>query len=468
MIKKYALIVAAFATLWAIVSYAIGARVFLNPDIFMHSAAGGFMLKNGFILSSDIYSWTAFGADWRNHQWLSQILLHKSLFSGYLLAIVALMYSVTIAILYTSIKKNASHSISIVLVAFFIIVSFCFAQARPHIFAMPLMAIWFAKLNESATSKTSPNLLLALLVPVWVNLYGGFIIAFVSLGAFYLFYLELTVKNASQIKKISTGWLRFLILCFLLSLLNPYGIYAFETFFTITGKGEFTSQVGEWANIKRYPEYAAALIALLVISSTAFTAKKAGIASKAILLASCIIMSVIHFRYLHIAVMLVIIVYAKDMHLFFQKLSLPKFRFSQRALNVAVFGLLLFLAKQSADMSFINPAYNIDLVQAQATIAGKGGNMFNTQTNSGLVISAGEKVFIDTRFEIYPKELLKNYFYLMSSDNLSQENVAKVFNYYQIKRVLLESKGALSRALENDPQWKNLYDKNGVTAWVRD
>ena len=46
--------------------------------------------------------------------------------------------------------------------------------ARPHVLALPILAIWCVRLFDARDRQDAPPLALALMMTLWANLHGGF------------------------------------------------------------------------------------------------------------------------------------------------------------------------------------------------------------------------------------------------------------------------------------------------------
>jgi hypothetical protein len=75
-----------------------------------------------------------------------------------------------------------------------------------------------------------------------------------------------------------------------------------------------------------------------------------------------------------------------------------------------------------------------------------------------------EKVFIDTRVELYPFEQWKDYVYIISGLRYNE-----ILDKYGITRILLskESQPDLSYQLEGDPLWELEFEDDHSQLWQR-
>jgi hypothetical protein len=133
------------------------------------------------------------------HEWLSEIimaLVHSA--SG--LTGIVIFFSFFIAIAYLLLFRMLRQESRDVLLGALIV---CFAAvsstphwlARPHIFSLALTVIWYRLLNDFQYRQKNRLFLLPLLILLWVNLHGGFILGIVLLGIYVVGNLAVSITN---------------------------------------------------------------------------------------------------------------------------------------------------------------------------------------------------------------------------------------------------------------------------------
>jgi hypothetical protein len=197
-----------------------------DMDLWGHIRFGQDMLARKAFLWTDIYSYTAFGAHWINHEWLSELIMYLvyRAFGSPGLLIGKLLIGLFIVYLLSSICFHRTcqplvYGMVAVLCLFVMSPGFMIRpQLLTFLFTACFLYIFHLYLDRGK------NLLwpLPIIMVAWVNSHGGFVIGLgmfpVVLGCEYL---------ACRLRKADVGHLRPLLLWLILTeaavLINPYG-----------------------------------------------------------------------------------------------------------------------------------------------------------------------------------------------------------------------------------------------------
>ena len=100
--------------------------------------------------------------------------------------------------------------------------------ARPHIFSLLLMTIWYYLLENYQQRNRNHLYLLPPLMLLWVNLHGGFVSGFILLGIYFAgtavnYVYSAEQEKAQHLKRLRTYGL-LIASCLFVSVVNPYGI----------------------------------------------------------------------------------------------------------------------------------------------------------------------------------------------------------------------------------------------------
>jgi hypothetical protein len=196
----------------------------VDPDLWGHLLFGREILLGGKLPAQNLYSYTAPGYLWINHEWIGEAVffaVYEVFGSPGIIGLKAILGSGVVWILDRMIRAKISCLFvrSVTLVWMMAILSPGF-NVRPQIFTYFLFATFL--LLFYLYEEGSQRLLywLPLLMIAWVNLHGGFV---VGVGALVLFSLLLAIKKGYRGSTIS----RSLIpagLCLLSLAVNPYGV----------------------------------------------------------------------------------------------------------------------------------------------------------------------------------------------------------------------------------------------------
>ncbi len=167
-----------------------GRRLFGDSDPAMHVATGDWILAHGRIPYTDPFSLTWAGKEWFAHEWLADVLwalVHRIAGWAGLVALAAMLVALTYVVLYRFLVRAGAHALP----AFVATVAAAATAAshwlaRPHLLTVLLLVVWTTTIEAVVDGRRAKRLLLFLpiLMALWVNLHGGFLIGFVVLGCY--------------------------------------------------------------------------------------------------------------------------------------------------------------------------------------------------------------------------------------------------------------------------------------------
>src|SRR6185312_11050616 len=152
-------------------------QIFNDADTWWHLAAGDWILAHRAVPARDIFTFTFAGTPWNAHEWLSEVLMAGGFAAGGwagLHIVFALAMGMTAATVAGVLRKRMDF-IPALLVS--VLGLACVAGsllARPHLLALPLLAIWTSALVDARARGSAPPFWLAAVMLVWANLHGSF------------------------------------------------------------------------------------------------------------------------------------------------------------------------------------------------------------------------------------------------------------------------------------------------------
>ncbi len=224
-ITSWTVIILLFGLFWAI------SWQTLDPDFGWHLAAGNYIWQH-WVPAHDIFTYSARGYRWIDHEWGNDIIV-SVLFQlgGYGLA------SAVFAGLWTAVICLFRRRFSLGILLFATIAILPYAGIRPTVWTVLCLAL-LLELANRASSRT-----LALIPPLmllWANLHGGFIIGLAIICYFYL-------------RSRRTMWLIVLSASTVASLINPYGPRLYVEVAHTLFDPAVHSQVSEWQSFFLLP-----------------------------------------------------------------------------------------------------------------------------------------------------------------------------------------------------------------------
>lgn len=223
-----------------------------DPDLWGHILFGKEILSSRAIPPADIYSYTAYGAEWINHEWVSEALMFyifNTFGSPGLLVGKTLIGLVIVTILSWICfnRKTNPLSYGIVLVTSVFIMSPGF-MTRPHLMTFLFTALFLLVIDLSLEKRMNILWALPLIMILWVNSHGGFII-----GAGILPVITVLEYISCFIKKKNKNHLRGMVVWTLITeasmLMNPYG---FKLLIFLSETLSLPRSISEWNTVSLF------------------------------------------------------------------------------------------------------------------------------------------------------------------------------------------------------------------------
>ncbi len=173
----------------AVLFVALGAMAVRQPadtDTWWHLKSGQLMWETGRVLRTDPFSHTVAGQPWIDHGWLVQLFLwpvYRALGLSGLALLLAAVVTAAFALVYRQCAGRPYVAAFVTLLA--AVASSVIWAVRPQIISFLLAAIVAYVLDRyKRTGNVRWLWALPLLVALWVNCHGGFVIAFLLMGCY--------------------------------------------------------------------------------------------------------------------------------------------------------------------------------------------------------------------------------------------------------------------------------------------
>ena len=222
-----------------------------DPDLWGHVRFGRDVVAAGAIPKSDVYSFTA-DRPWVNHEWLAEVLMYAAYAKGGtpgLVAFKAGLALATIGVVLWSLRRFRPPPMTYDVVAVVTVVGILWRiqTLRPQVFSLFLFALLLLTLSEAARGRTRALLGVPVIMALWVNLHGGWVVGMGTLAV----WLAVALIEPHQ------GARRRLIFCgaglgaAIATLANPYGVRLWT--FLLETVGLRRPDILEWASISGIP-----------------------------------------------------------------------------------------------------------------------------------------------------------------------------------------------------------------------
>jgi hypothetical protein len=194
-----------------------------------HIRNGQVMLQTRAFTRTDPFSVDGAGHPWFAWEWLYD-LAAGALDASWGLNGVVLLGALVIAVTFFLVLRRAIRDAGLLLAVIFVLLSLCAATihffARPHVFSWFLGLVWWTLLDadESRPQRDGRIWFLPLLMVVWVNVHGGFIVGLI-LTALYLGAAVIETPGGTRAHSKVRRLTGVFATCALATLVNPYGYY---------------------------------------------------------------------------------------------------------------------------------------------------------------------------------------------------------------------------------------------------
>jgi hypothetical protein len=236
-----------------------GPRFLLDSDTGWHVRAGDVMRGAGAVLRRDVFSHTLAGREWFAWEWLADVLVSRLHawrgLAGVAGGAMALLFVSYAGLHRLMIARGADPIVAGALTLFASLASVVHWLARPHLFSIALLVVWYAMVESYRRRRSKQIYALPLIYPLWANLHGAFVVTF-PLFAVYAAgeALEYAARRrASQPSAAEERLVTLLkpyavvaLLSLAATLLTPHGIRLYPHLWRYLTDGELLSLIHEF------------------------------------------------------------------------------------------------------------------------------------------------------------------------------------------------------------------------------
>lgn len=258
----------------------LGPLLLSDSDIGWHIRNGDHILFTHAVPQQDYFSYTMPGRTWYAWEWLYDVIvsvIHGAAGLNGVVLLSACIFALTIALLFRfALKTSGSLPVAIILTLFSTAACSIHLLARPHLVTWLITIVWFQSLDSYQRGERKNLLLLPVIMLLWVNLHGGFLIG-LSLtclflaGSLWTFFscngAEPAVRATVRLRHLSL----ILALSLAATLLNPYGTRLYSHLYRYLGNSFLMDSISEFLSpnfhLLQLKAFALLLIAAVVALS---------------------------------------------------------------------------------------------------------------------------------------------------------------------------------------------------------
>lgn len=477
-----------FISIFIYLSLIDGSGLLVDCDTGYHIRAGEVISKNISVPKHDIFSFIEPPIPWTAHEWLSEVIMAKinGLFG---LTGIVLFFGIIIALIYSLLfkfirKEGTNILLSIIICIMVIASSKIHWLARPHIFSLLIITIWHHLLDLFQYRNKNYIFILPLIMLVWVNLHGGFILGLIMIivyiaGNLLTLFLSHSGERNGLRKKI--GILCFIFIgCFITACLNPYGVNILIFPFKLMKNTFIMDHVNEFISPDFHRPMPFKYIMFLIIALPAIVSIQWDFI-EILLILLFTNMALFSARFIPLFCIVVSPVLSRrirepfhnGIRSFIETLKVRSEKIEKIDMLsrghiwaiITVSLIILFAIEGRIEFQFDRNMKPVDAVEFLKKEQIKG-NMFNNDEFGDYIIYAAwpqYRVFFDGRSDMYGSERMKEYFKVARVEPGWDE----VLNKYNINFIVFNANSSLSLFLMERDDWKLIYADKIANIFVK-
>jgi hypothetical protein len=481
-----------FIAIFIYLSFAINGNLLSDCDTAYHICTGDYIVENLSIPNQDIFSFHKPPLAWTAHEWLSEVIMalihHFSGLTGIVISfsfVIALIYYLLFKIIQTYNDNIITTSVIVLLV---LTASQIHWLARPHIFSMLLILIWYFLLDTyQKTGQIKYLYFLPILMVFWVNLHGGFMAGFMLICIYLIaniiyFFISQGDEKKKYLEK-NKHLLVIAFICLAVSLLNPFTYHILIFPFKLVSQKFIMDNIAEYLPPNFHSVYIMPFeILLILVLTTTFISKLRLRLNEIGLFLLFLHMSLYSVRYIPLFAIMMAPILAKQVKYITEQMN-NKFIlfFNKRSENISKIdsqtkgflwpAMAIFIVFLLAGNNIISHTFDEQKKPVAATEfllrEPIQGNMFNNAEFGDYIIYRAYpqyKVFFDGRNDMYGVEIFKEYCKITDF----KPGWEKIIERYNIDWIIYNADSILSRFLIQNENWHLIYADKVANIFVKD
>lgn len=461
-----------------------GDSALVDGDTYMHIGIGDWILAHAAVPRVDYFSHTMTGHPWVAHEWMSEVVLalaHQ--YAGWTGLVVLTGLCSGFAVAYTLRFVLDRHVVPLYAVAFAVLTFMALKThmlARPHMLTWPIIVLWVGGLLRASEAKRAPPFWLGLLLVPWVNLHGGFVLAFALLPLVAIDGVTAAAKSDRH--KLIWDWVFFGAVSAGLTMINPFGYKAW-LFISDLLDNSYLKHVSEWQAVD-FSKYGSIEVWLYSLLGMGLLGMLRLPLWRTLLLICLMYEALSHVRYVSIfglvVPMLIALPFARSyanwrsgsghkeiepssLDCAFFRLSRPAGRLGWPL--VFLVGLLVAVSNYQRDANQPEESTMPQIGVDAALAAGVQGKVFNHDGAGGYLIMRGIQAYTDGRADLYGSNFMSEINVLLESRDPYQ--IQYWMDRTEIGWVLLPAAFNLTQTMMKMPLWEKVHDASSVVVFKR-
>ncbi|MFN0110067.1 MAG: tetratricopeptide repeat protein [Blastocatellia bacterium] len=484
-------------------------RLLLDSDTGWHIRTGELILKTQTVPRTDPFSHTMPGESWFAWEWLTDVLmatLHgwRGL-AGVVAGAILILLASYAALGWLMLRRGADPIIAVAMTIFGAIASIVHWLARPHLVSILLMVVWCALVESYRRKRSKWIFAVPLLVALWANLHGAFVVTLVMLGVYAAGeFLEFAAQGKWRSRE-SLQVLKTYSLIGLLSLmaaaLTPYGFKLYGHLWRYLSDTQLLATIDEFQSPNFHStdgKLIELLLLLAVIAAVNAFRQKRFVETGLVLLWGH--MTLQSERHVTLAVVALTPIIAEQLSNLLAELSDRAARGEETgskalratrswyrsvmAINrqltgascyVAAFAFVLFVANGAMADKLLFPRFDdkrfpagaVEFVHQSQQISQLSGRLYAPDQFGGYLIYRQFKVFVDGRSDFYRQGSVLSEMGELESVRSEWPKLEALLDKRSIDWMLLKPNHALAQVALFSGQWARIYEDSVAQILIR-
>jgi len=465
-------------------------RLLGDAGIGWHIRTGQLILATQSVPRVDPFSSTMVGKSWFAWEWLYDLVvgeLDARLGLNGVISFTAIIIAAVFASLFRLlIKRGVNLFAALVLTLLAVSASTIHFLARPHVLTWLFALAWFWILHSSERNAQPIRRLwfLPLLMLIWVNVHGGFLLGFVLLaiflaGALWDWWVSKENRLEDALTKIAAkrrAWtlLKVAIVSAIASLLNPYGWKLHTHIYSYLSNRFLMNHVEEFQspNFHGIAERCSAILLLISVAALAARGRRLR-ASEVLTILFAVYAGLYASRNIPVSSILLVITLGSILRSqdhertssFTRRMTKTETQMHGHAWAiVALLATLLLCARASLGVHF-DPARMPVAAVNYLEQNHLRGPVFSPDSWGGYLIYRlypREQVVLDDRHDLYGEAFLKSYLKALHGEAGWKEFLQQ----HEAGCLVLPKNAALTSLLMQSDQWQSLYADPVATVFI--
>ncbi|HBK06079.1 MAG TPA: hypothetical protein DDZ81_09460 [Acetobacteraceae bacterium] len=439
--------------------------VLRDPDTLWHITTGGWILAHHAVPALDTFSYTAAGKPWMAHEWLSEVIL--ALAYGWaswngLMILTAASAACAIGLVAFYVRRHARADIAVMLVLLAVACGGPSLLSRPHVIALPLVALWTIGLVAARARGRAPSLTFLPVMTLWANLHGGFLLGLVLAAAMGT---EALFDPACVRRDVVRNWGIFIGGAVVAAAITPMGIDTLLFPFRLMSMQNLY-QIQEWKPTD-FSQLSGVTVSILVALYLGLTGTLRLPRFRVLLVAGLVFSTMQHVRNVQLFGILVPLLIADSLGQVGPLRVSPKFRLPEWAPTwiVGVAAVLSLAFRIGLPLDRIDEGGYASAALASVPADLRAKPVLNEYGFGGLLIFEGVKPFIDGRADLYGDAFMETYLSIVHSKG---DLLDGVLCRYGVEWTMFGPNTVVPALMDRTPGWHRIYSDKVAVIHVRD